>query len=63
MNQDQALKILIEAVAAANLKGAFSLQDSVTIGTAVAVFTNPQPEVKKLPEEVKPETPSKKKTK
>lgn len=57
MNNQQALQILINAVQAANLKGAFSLQDSKMVAEAVEVFVKPAsettPPVEKEIKEVK----------
>ena len=39
MNQEQALKLLIEAVEIANKRGAYSLQESRQIADAVDAFT------------------------
>ena len=43
MNQEQALKLLIEAVELANKRGAYSLQESRQIADAVDAFQQPAP--------------------
>ena len=54
MNQEQALKLLIEAVEIANKRGAYSLQESRQIADAVDAFTQKQPDNLKVskPEDV-----------
>lgn len=52
MNQQTALKILIEAVRIANKNGAYTLEDSASIFQAVSFFTQP-----KVEKQVKKEKP------
>ena len=54
MDQNQAVNVLIQAAQVAQSKGAFTLQEAVTIAKAIEAFTPAkEPLVEEVPTEVK----------
>jgi hypothetical protein len=56
MDQNQAINVLVQAAQVAQSKGAFTLQEAVTIAAAIEAFTPvKEPSIEEVPAEVKKE--------